>query len=137
MRLRKVSCTNNKSNRERRDSYLAGLTDVDLTTGTERGMLVTAAFVATGRTFVSTAGAAAERALHLLLTIIDVVEASARARRQVLVAVVKVTLVRAARAALLLRTLAAKVLVVAPLMDLRVLAWRILRVTLTTTQEHK
>jgi len=107
---------------------LAGLTDVDLATGTERGMLITAAFVATDRSFLGTAGATTERALHELLAIIDVVEASARARRQVLVAVVKVTHVRAAQALLL--TLVAKVLVVAPLMDLRVLAGRILRVTL-------
>eukprot|EP00561_Arcocellulus_cornucervis_P011833 CAMPEP_0185799708 /NCGR_PEP_ID=MMETSP1322-20130828/470_1 /TAXON_ID=265543 /ORGANISM="Minutocellus polymorphus, Strain RCC2270" /LENGTH=204 /DNA_ID=CAMNT_0028495295 /DNA_START=161 /DNA_END=776 /DNA_ORIENTATION=+ len=95
---------------------LAGLTDVDLATGTERGMLITAAFVATDRSFLGTAGATTERALHELLAIIDVVEASARARRQVLVAVVKVTHVRAAQALLL--TLVAKVLVVAPLMDL-------------------
>ena len=98
-------------------------------------MLITAAFVATDRSFLGTAGATTERALHELLAIIDVVEASARARRQVLVAVVKVTHVRAAQALLL--TLVAKVLVVAPLMDLRVLAGRILRVTLPTTQENK
>ena len=98
-------------------------------------MLVTAAFVATGRSFFGTAGATTERALHELLAIIDVVEARARARRQGLVAVVKVTHVRAAQALLLTR--AAKVLVVAPLMDLRVLAGRIRRVTLTTTQERK
>ena len=135
VRTREVSYTNNKSNRERRDSYLAGLTDVDLTTGTERGVLVTAAFVATGRSLFGTAGTTTELALHELLAIIDVVEASARARRQGLVAVVKVTHVRAAQALLLTR--AAKVLVVAPLMDLRVLAGRIRRVTLTTTQERK
>jgi len=98
-------------------------------------MLITAAFVATDRSFLGTAGTTTERALHELLAIIDVVEASARARRQVLVAVVKVTHVRAAQALLL--TLVAKVLVVAPLMDLRVIAGRILRVTLPTTQENK
>ena len=98
-------------------------------------MLVTAAFVATGRSQRTTVGATTERALHELLAIIDVVEAMARARRQVLVAVVKVTHVRAAQALLL--ALAAKVLVVAPLMDPRVLAGRILRVTLMTTQERK
>ena len=98
-------------------------------------MLITAAFVATDRSFLGTASATTERALHELLAIIDVVEASARARRQVLVAVVKVTHVRAAQALLL--TLVAKVLVVAPLMDLRVLAGRILRVTLPTTHENK
>ena len=98
-------------------------------------MLVTAAFVATGRSFMSTAGTTTEGTLHLLLTIVDVGEASALAGRQVLVAVVKVTHVRAALALLL--ALLAKVLVIAPFMDLRVGARRILRVTLTTAQEHK
>ena len=94
-------------------------------------MLVTAAFVATGCSFLGTAGATSEHALHFLLAVIDVSETSALAGRQVLVAVVKATHARAALSLLLAR--AAKVLVIAPLMDLPVGAGRIARVTLTTT----
>mmetsp|Transcript_4007 Transcript_4007/g.11418 ORF Transcript_4007/g.11418 Transcript_4007/m.11418 type:complete len:220 (+) Transcript_4007:45-704(+) len=107
---------------------LAGLADVDLTTGAGSGMLVAATFVAKRRTFLGAASAAAKGTLHLRLTIINVVEARALAGRQFLVAVVKVTHVRAAQALLL--AFLAKILVVTVLVDLAVFARRIVRVAL-------
>ena len=77
------------------------MTDVNLARGTECGMLVAAARMASRRPLLGTAGSTTEGALDFFLTIVNVGEARALTGRQIFIAVIETANLRTALSLLL------------------------------------